>query len=115
MRRQAAAALSAYYVVTGIWPIAHMASFEAVTGRKHDHWLVNMVGALAIANGVTLAVGLKRRPLGAETVALAVASALAFVAIDVTYVARRRIRPVYLGDAAVELPLAAAVLFGSER
>ena len=66
MRRHAAAALSAYYVVTGIWPIAHMASFEAVTGRKHDRWVVNMVGASAIANGVTLAVGLRRRPLGAK-------------------------------------------------
>jgi len=115
VRRPAVAALAAYYAVTGVWPLLHMPSFEAVTGPKQDRWLVNMVGALALANGIALAVGLRRRPVLAETVALAVSSAVAFAAIDVTYVARRRIRPIYLADAAAELCLAAAVLFGGSE
>jgi hypothetical protein len=112
MRRRAVTALAAYYVVTGAWPIVHMASFEALTGPKVDKWLVKMVGALAVANGIALAVGGRRDEASAETIALAVCSAIAFASIDVVYVARGRIRPVYLGDAAVEVALAAAVLFG---
>ncbi len=110
MRRRALAAMAAYYVATGAWPIVHMRSFEAITGPKVDRWLVNMVAALAVANGVALAVGARRDDPSAETVALAVTSALAFTAIDVVYVARGRIRPIYLGDAAVELALCAAVV-----
>ncbi len=112
MKRRAITALTAYYIVTGAWPILHMRSFEAITGRKRDRWLVKMVAALALANGVTLAVGLRRRPIGAETITLAVMSAAAFAVIDVTYVARGRIRSVYLADAAAEICLAAAVLCG---
>ena len=29
---------SAYYGLTGTWPILHLASFEAVTGPKTDDW-----------------------------------------------------------------------------
>ncbi len=112
MRRRALAALAAYYAVTGVWPIAHMRSFETVTGPKTDTWLVNMVAALALANGTALAFGLRREKISTETTALAVCSALAFAAIDVVYVARGRIRPIYLGDAAVELALAAAIVAG---
>ena len=36
---------AAYYTLTGIWPIVHRRSFEAVTGRKTDYWLVQMVGS----------------------------------------------------------------------
>jgi hypothetical protein len=34
-----------YYCLTGVWPLLHMASFEAVTGPKVDDWLVKMVGS----------------------------------------------------------------------
>ena len=102
--------MAAYYAVTGAWPIVHMGSFEAVTGKKVDTWLVKMVGALALANGVVLGLGARRDEPSRETIALAVCSALAFAAIDVVYVARGRIRPVYLGDAAIELVLAAAIV-----
>jgi hypothetical protein len=110
MRRRALIAMAAYYVATGAWPIVHMASFEAVTGRKVDRWLVKMVGALALANGVVLGLGARREDPSEEGIALAACSALAFTAIDVVYVTRRRIRPVYLADAVVEIALAAAIV-----
>jgi hypothetical protein len=112
MRRRALAAMAAYYLVTGAWPILHMRSFEAITGPKVDRWLVHMVGALAVANGAAIALGARRERISDETIALALGSALAFSAIDVVYVMRGRISPVYLGDAAVELVLAAAVACG---
>src|SRR4051794_41964369 len=47
-------AQGAYYTLTGLWPLVHMASFEAVTGPKTDDWLVRMVGLLAAVIGATL-------------------------------------------------------------
>ena len=104
--------MAAYYLATGLWPLLDMRSFELVTGRKTDRWLVKMVGALAAANGFALAVGAARERPARETLALGLGSAFAFTAIDVVYVARRRIRPIYLGDALVELALIAALLTG---
>jgi hypothetical protein len=43
-----------YYLATGLWPLASMRSFEAVTGRKRDRWLVRTVGLLAVAFGSLL-------------------------------------------------------------
>lgn len=104
--------MAAYYIATGVWPLAHMHSFEAVTGPKTDKWLVKMVAALALANGVVLGLGARRETIATETIVLATCSAAAFAAIDLVYVLRGTIRPVYLGDAAVELALAAAIVAG---
>lgn len=110
MRRRALAALAVYYVVSGAWPLVSMRSFEAVTGPKTDRWLVKTVGALALANGVALAFGAVQDEIADETLVQAACSALAFASIDLVYVARGRIRPAYLGDAALELALAATIL-----
>ena len=110
MRRRALAALAAYYLATGAWPLLSMRSFEAVTGPKTDRWLVKMVAALALANGGALAFGTMQDEIADETLVLATCSALAFASIDVAYVVGRRISPVYLGDAAIELALAATIL-----
>lgn len=32
--------LAAVWIASGLWPIVHMRSFEAVAGRKRDKWLV---------------------------------------------------------------------------
>lgn len=86
---------SAYYIATGMSPFVSMRAFEAITGPKTDRWLVRMVGLLAIVIGLELRRGDRRQ--------LAVSSAASFAAIDVFYVLARRIRPIYLLDAMVEL------------
>jgi hypothetical protein len=110
MRRRALAVLAAYYLATGAWPLVSMRSFEALTGPKTDRWLVKTVGTLALANGVALAFGTVQDEIADETIVLAACSALAFASIDLVYVARGRISPIYLGDAALELALAATIL-----
>jgi hypothetical protein len=112
MRRRALAAMAAYYVATGAWPILHMRSFEAITGPKRDKWLVKTVGTLAIANGCALAFGLRRERVSEETAALAVCSALAFSIVDIAFVLRGRIPAIYLADVPVELALAALIVGG---
>lgn len=111
MRNRALLTMSGYYVVTGAWPLVSMRTFEAVTGPKEDRWLVKMVGALALGNGIALAVGARRAAPSAETIMLAVGSAISFTAVDIVYVVRGRIRPIYLADAALELALAAAAIW----
>ena len=101
---------AAYYILTGVWPLLHMGSFEAITGPKVDDWLVKMVGLLAATIGITLAMAVRAGRWSAEVRTLAILSALSFAAIDVRYALSGRISPIYLADAAVELLLVAFLL-----
>jgi hypothetical protein len=95
-----------YYLLTGLWPLVHLPSFEALTGPKMDDWLGRMVGCLAAVIGATLGVAvIRRHGYLSEIVLLAAGSALAFAAIDIWYAAAGRIAPIYLADAVVELGL----------
>jgi hypothetical protein len=95
------------YLVTGIWPLLSIRSFEAVTGPKTDRWLVKTVGLLVAVVGAMLALASRSRRITPEVVLTAAGSAGALATIDVVYVAKRRISPVYLLDAVMELGLVA--------
>jgi hypothetical protein len=78
-RRRFLAVQSAYYLLTGLWPLVHLPSFEAITGPKTDDWLVHMVGLLACVIGATLGVAAARGHIRtSEIVVLAAGGALAF-------------------------------------
>jgi hypothetical protein len=96
-----------YYLITGVWPLVSIETFQAVTGPKTDHWLVHTVGILVAANALVLLFAAWRGRPSPEVVLLAVGSALGLTAIDVVYVARDVIPPIYLADAAVEVVLVA--------
>ncbi len=116
-----------YYLLTGIWPVVSIETFQRVTGpktdhlvtgREGDHWLVMTVGVLVCAIGLTLLVAAWRRRTPIEVAVLAILSALGLTGIDVLYVARGTILPIYLADAAAEVILIAAwaaALAGSGR
>ena len=101
------------YLVTGLWPLAHMPSFERVTGPKLDDWLVYTVGLLLASIGATLWVG-SRRPT-APTVMLAALAALSLAAIDTFFALAGRISSIYLLDAAAELALVVALALGVQQ
>lgn len=91
-----------FNLVTGIWPILHMRSFEAVSGSKTDRWLVRCVGALLASNGVVqLAAGSSPDAL-AQARRVGIGTALALAGIDLTYAPTGRISRIYLLDAAVQ-------------
>ena len=96
-----------FYIVTGVWPIVSMRSFEAITGPKVDRWLVKTVGALVAVIGSALALASRHRQLAPEVVLVAAGSAAALATIDTVYVTKRRISPVYLLDAIAEIALVA--------
>ena len=104
-----------YFLLTGIWPLLHMRSFEAVTGPKADRWLVKTVGlTIACIGGTLLAAAVNDR-VTPEVRGLAAASAAALAGVDVFYSAVGRISPIYLADAAVEASLIAAVRTAGRR
>jgi hypothetical protein len=108
-------AQGAYYLVSGLWAVVDRRGFEAVTGRKKEYWLVRMVGLLAGAIGLSLLAGARGGRPSSETTVLGVAAGASFTAVDLVYVARRRISPVYLGDATVHGVLAAFALLRSRE
>jgi len=100
---------AAYFVLTGLWSLFGVRTFQRVTGPKVDIWLVKTVGVLVTVIGGALALGARRRgQLAPETLALAAGSAAALAGIDVWYVTRGRISRVYLLDAAAEAAFFAA-------
>jgi hypothetical protein len=95
-----------FNIVTGLWPVVHMRSFEAVSGPKVDRWLVRTVGGLMAANGVAqLMADDAEQRLSAE-IGLGTSAVLA--AVDLRYGATGRISRIYLLDAAVQLAWVAA-------
>jgi hypothetical protein len=118
-----------YYLLTGVWPLISIRTFQLVTGpktdhlptgREADHWLVMTVGLLVTAIAAALLTAGWRRRASPEIAVLALGSALGLTLIDVIYVARQVIDPIYLIDAVVEVPLivgwaAALVRFAASR
>jgi hypothetical protein len=92
-----------FFVATGAWPIVHPRSFEAITGPKLERWLVQTTGGLIAAVGAALIAASAERQRSIVAPVLGAASAAALAAADLVFVARRRISPVYLIDAALEL------------
>jgi hypothetical protein len=111
------AAQSAYYLVTGALPFVSMRAFEAVTGRKRDHWLVRTVGMLALGFGGVLARdAARRRP----DPVVGIAGAVPFAVAILWYCGTGRISRIYLLDGALEAAFVAAWLLqgrgpGGER
>jgi hypothetical protein len=112
--RLAALLQGGYFVLTGVWPLINMASFEAVTGPKTDDWLVHTVGVLVIVIGLALVAGSLKSELPAPVVVLAIGSSAGLAAVEFFYVLRGVIWPIYMLDAVGELGLIglwAAALF----
>ena len=114
-KAQVLGAQAGYYLTTGIWPLVHRRSFEAVTGPKVDFWLVRTVGINVAAIGAGLAVAIRRGTLSPEMRATAMVAAAGLGVVDAIYVAKRRIRSVYLLDAVAEALFVATLAKGESR
>jgi len=104
----------AFNVVTGVWPLVSVSTFEAVFGPKKERWLMYTVSGLVITVGYA-----QWRASTAEewpqARRLGIGTAATLLAIDLTYVPRGRIRWTYLIDAAVEAALIGAWVAASRN
>lgn len=97
-----------YFCLTGLWPLIHMSSFLLVTGPKTDLWLVDTVGVLVLVIGLGLMAAGLRKQVAFPLSIIAMGSSLGLIFIDIIYVWREVILPIYLLDALVELILVTA-------
>lgn len=93
----------AFNLASGLWPLLSLRTFEAVMGPKEDDWLVKAVAGLLVAAGVAqlTAADTPEAQRTSRTIGLGVPAALA--AVDLVYVPKGRISPIYLLDAAAHL------------
>jgi hypothetical protein len=103
-----------YYVITGLWAIVGIKSFQKITGLKVDVWLVKTVGVIVLVIGGVLTSAGLRRVREPEITGLAMGSALGLGGVSAFYSLRGRISKVYLLDALTELALA-GLWFGLRR
>ena len=106
-RRDVAIAQSLYYGVTGVWPLVSRRSFEAVTGRKTDWWLVQTFSLTLLPIAGALALAAARDEVGPEVELLGAGAAGVLAGTDVAIAARRHGRPTYLIDAAASAAIVA--------
>lgn len=95
-----------FYVLTGIWPVVSIRTFQMVTGRKRDLWLVKTAGLLIAVIGSVLTLAGIRGRQEPEVPILATGTAVSLAGIDVVYVRRGTIPRIYLLDALMEVALA---------
>jgi hypothetical protein len=105
-------AQGAYYVVTGLWPVLHLRSFEAVTGKKRNGWLIRALGGAIAAVGAALLASDSAAPRRARRLGLGAAVALGVTGMFL--VVTRRGSRAYV-EATIEAGFAAAWLAARRR
>lgn len=98
-RTHVAAAQGALFIVSGLWPVVHLKSFEAATGPKREGWLVKALGLVLASVGAGLALAATRRRVSDEAALVGALSSTALAAIDLRYAGTHRISRVYFVDA----------------
>jgi hypothetical protein len=94
-----------YFLVTGVWPLLSMRTFLGVTGPKTDLWLVKTVGLILAVIGAVLIYAQRTATVNPPVVFLAIGAAASLALVEVIYVLKKVISPIYLGDAFVEIVL----------
>ncbi len=94
-----------YFLITGIWPLVSIGTFQLVTGPKTDLWLVKTVGVLIAVIGLGLLVAGVRNQVTPEIVLIGIVSAAGLGTIDIYYSLRGTISKIYLLDAVAEAVL----------
>lgn len=96
-----------FYVLTGIWPLVHMKSFEMITGPKKDKWLVRTVALMITCSGVIFISFNESK----AALALAIMNALCLAYVDIYFSFKEIISKIYLLDAVVELGFVAFLIY----
>lgn len=97
-----------FYLLSGLWPIIDIKSFEKVTGPKTDDWLVKTVGALIATTGATLLQTGFNKDLSREAAFVGAGHALVLGTVSGYYASKGRISKIYLLDALTEYLLVGA-------
>jgi hypothetical protein len=86
-----------YFILTGLWPVFNIKSFEKISGPKTDKWLVKTFGLLVAVVGIALIASQSDSRL------LGIGSAAALGIPEAYFSLKGRIPKTYLVDSAIEL------------
>jgi hypothetical protein len=99
---------AAYYLVAGLWPLVSIRSFEAVAGRRRDHWVTRSNGLLIAAVGAAVGLYSLTPRLSRRVRLVGMVFPLALAAADVAFAWPATRKRAYLADAALSLATAGA-------
>ena len=94
-----------YFFIIGVWPLISMRTFLKITGPKTDLWLVKTVGVILAVIGAVLLYAWATAAVNPPVIALAIGAGLGLAIVEIIYVSRKVISPIYLGDAVLEILL----------
>jgi hypothetical protein len=97
----------AFNIVSGLWPLISIRTFEAIYGPKTDRWLVHTVAGLLVTVGAAQATARTDEEVRLARI-LGAGTATTLLAVDAIYVPKGRIRWTYLQDALCEVAWLAA-------
>lgn len=92
-------------MITGLWPIFSMHSFQKVTGPKTDEWLVKTIGMLITVSGFNLLRSAFHHQISKDTAFNSIGQAFSIGSVSLFYSLKGRIPKIYLLEAAAEFTL----------
>ncbi len=97
-----------FYLITALWPLIHISSFEAVVGFKPDKFQLFTTDLLILIIAIPLLASIKQHKTRA-IVLLGLGSSLAFMVVELWF--RKSIRPVFFLDFIIEAVIFLALLY----
>jgi hypothetical protein len=99
-------AAGAYLLIGFAWPMFGSKSFQKVTGRKEDMWLMSGISMQLAIAGTAIAGAAATDRITPEIAGLAIGTSASLAGLSIVNVARQRVGPVYLIDAIGHLTIA---------
>ena len=109
-RRLAITAQGLYYILTGLWPLAHFSSFSRAVALPVNPYQAQVFGAILVVLGAHFIETGRRDAPGSSTTLLGIAIAGAIAVVDMVWLPRLGTVSALWIDLVVEVAIAAALV-----
>jgi hypothetical protein len=109
-RRRVVIGQGAYYVLTGLWTLAHFSSFAAAVGLRINPFQAQAFAAVIVVVGGCLLEASRREPPGSFPTLLAAAVASAIAIVSLWWLPRMGEPTILWADLAVEVAFAVVLI-----
>lgn len=109
-RRLAIMAQGLYYILTGLWPLAHFASFSRAVALPVNPFQAQAFGAVLVVIGAHFMEAGRRAPPGSSATLLGIAVAGAIAVVDMVWLPRLASASALWVDLVAEVAIAVALV-----
>lgn len=94
-----------YYIVLGLWPVVHAASFQRLTGGLDlsDLWQLRTLGLVLAVIGVSLLWAVRRRSVAPEAAIVACGVAAVMAIMNLVNITVKAYPPIYCFDCLIQV------------